>query len=716
MNFSFPCWLLLVYSVSCNRIKQQIYKDINSKQIKSCFRRLNGTSTIGCTSERGGNVGVLLYIETIQDVKHLEESRYAPYVALVNPEIFSDALLSGLDATGHVAGVILPSVKEGRWAGLGPKQGYSDDTQCPNSHSSLYKNTSEQCSQENPWNTPGSGLMWKSFNFPIFYLPNTNTTENLYNCYLTHNNVTSGLAWPLCSVELSSNMHAASDSETCMRRSDLENNLTPQKFCDPLSDSNLFYFVSGRNRTLDSGATKDSSPASVVMVSARLDALTMFDQAELGFDSPTTGLVTLLAVAKMVSDKISSLEYKDGVENVMFLLLNGESFDNTGSTRLLYDMERGEFPHSLDLTDKDTYINGTQPNLKTSNIRVMLELGQLSNSLSNTLYMHTVNNPAGVVGEIEKYSRLNKLSTQKSGRPSLPPSSAQTFLSKLPNLHTVLLTNYDTTYKTPFYHSIYDTAHYHGYNHSMGTNQSLVIHLARVAVVVAQTVITLATEQEVELSPDDVSPLVNELLQCYSVTANCSMFHEASTPNKGFPWDGKTVDYPFPQYVGVNPSTHTLLTKQVLQLLTGEKVTNDSHSDLEEEKSACLDRNDHQSIYTFNFLVGPDCYNGSNVICGSCYKTTVGQSEAKSPAFIDEVLKSYDWSNGPYPTWTESVWKTISGRSFLQGDPAHDHVVFSVGVVMFLVSIVSVWWVEKNSVLIFPNSGGEYRLGGNIDT
>ena len=37
-------------------------------------------------------------------------------------------------------------------------------------------------------------------------------------------------------------------------------------------------------------------------------------------------------------------------------------------------------------------------------------------------------------------------------------------------------------------------------------------------------------------------------------------------------------------------------------------------------------------------------------------------------------------------------------------------------VMVFLVSMLSVWWVEKNAVLLFPHSGAEYRLGANIAT
>ena len=58
------------------------------------------------------------------------------------------------------------------------------------------------------------------------------------------------------------------------------NNLTPQKFCDPLNDVSLHYFVSARNRTLENEDITETPPASVIAVTARLDTLNMFDKAE----------------------------------------------------------------------------------------------------------------------------------------------------------------------------------------------------------------------------------------------------------------------------------------------------------------------------------------------------------------------------------------------------------------------------------------------------
>ena len=47
-------------------------------------------------------------------------------------------------------------------------------------------------------------------------------------------------------------------------------------------------------------------------------------------------------------------------------------------------------------------------------------------------------------------------------------------------------------------------------------------------VVLAQSIISLATEQEVELHTVDVSALINDLIPCYTVTANCRVIDEVA--------------------------------------------------------------------------------------------------------------------------------------------------------------------------------------------
>ena len=107
------------------------------------------------------------------------------------------------------------------------------------------------------------------------------------------------------------------------------------------------------------------------------------------------------------------------------------------------------------------------------------------------------------------------------------------------------------------------------------------------------------------------------------------MFQAATSYNGGFSFPSHT----FPQYVGFNPSPHTLYTKQVLQLLTGIQTTVESDEDISEEKAACLAKNSDQSIDSYIFLAGTGCYNGSSVTCGTYYQTTVGHTQAGTPAF-----------------------------------------------------------------------------------
>jgi len=113
--------------------------------------------------------------------------------------------------------------------------------------------------------------------------------------------------------------------------------------------------------------------------------------------------------------------------------------------------------------------------------------------------------------------------------------------------------------------------------------------------------------------------LVNEMLHCYTISANCTMFHEASEPGN-FPWrGGPPTTTPFPQYVGVRGSAHTLMTRMLLQYLTGEPVEGDEVQGIEEvtegkpdlakDRADCLAKNTQQNVFRYIYLVGKDCYN-----------------------------------------------------------------------------------------------------------
>lgn len=725
------------------RIKDNIYTDFPSEKIRPCFRRLNGTHEVGCTTGHSGNVGVVQVIEVASDVDLVRDDTFAPYMVVVNPTIFGGDLLSSLKDTGNVNGAVLPGIKSGRWKNKVPSQG-SEDMKCPNLGSSLYqKGNPDQCGTSDVWNPAGQNLLFQDWGFPIFLVEDSQTTDFLIeDCFEKHNKITENrtkLDWPLCSVELKSNMYAARDSETCVRRSNLQNNITPVKVCDQLSDYNVYYFLEPRNGTkgTEKVVQKDNS---VIVVTARLDALSLFDQTEVGFDSPTTGIVALMSAARLLKQaykigKQGGNQLKEGVENVMFLLLHGESFDYIGSSRLVYDMINDAFPYNLTESAKSKrfYDNGTQNLLNISHIRSILELGQMSNVNSdNDVFLHLDRATASlpetekIISEI-KNSAGSSTTVRRSSKTSLPPASAQTFLKARPTIPTVMLTNFDRSYANNLYHSIYDDAERNNYNYTDGPEQAVVRHVAEVARIVAETVYTLATgsRRNMEADPE----LVNELLNCYTQDANCSLSYIAGDP-ESYPWTtaaAKRKTTPWPQYVGVRSSTLTAITKQFFQYMTGDDVEvpqeeedmmaeDDSLPDLAAKRQKCLDMGKKQHVFTYVFLVNDTHFNKSDTISkpsdGVCFKTTVFMSPASSPAFLDNIVDSYDWSSGLYPTWTESIWKVISGRIFLRASPSQDYWTLATGLVVLVVSFVVVYWTEKNAHLIF-NCQPECRLGDN---
>jgi hypothetical protein len=120
-----------------------------------------------------------------------------------------------------------------------------------------------------------------------------------------------------------------------------------------------------------------------------------------------------------------------------------------------------------------------------------------------------------------------------------------------------------------------------------------------------------------------------------------------------------------------------------------------------------LARNKQQNVYSYVSLVGKDCYNRTVEVveCGTCYRTTVTSTPASSPAFLPGVSPSYSWTSGTFPTWTESIWKVISARRFLQGDPRHDHGVLALGLLLLVSSLALVRWVERRAAIIFGEGG-----------
>ena len=306
------------------------------------------------------------------------------------------------------------------------------------------------------------------------------------------------------------------------RRQDWANPFSPSRWCDPLGDQSVFMMLTPPE-TSDSN-TQPSDPKkkdqkeypenSIILVSARLDQMGMFDNTQVGSESPATGIVTLLSVIKLLSDHQrpeTKLAYRNGVENVLFAFLNGESYDYIGSSKMVYDMGNSEFPcvsSSGNATSckrakdkvKEMVEGKRWPSILPKSIRNYLEVGQVysrdKKGSDQDLYIHVDSSTGSdtLVGDLKASFRKAeglRVATASDAARELPPSSVRKFLGLTAPKKTpsALLTNFDQSMTNKYYHSLYDDyVDAKVYDPKADETQDLVVKISRVAESVASHV------------------------------------------------------------------------------------------------------------------------------------------------------------------------------------------------------------------------------------
>ena len=214
---------------------------------------------------------------------------------------------------------------------------------------------------------------------------------------------------------------------------------------------------------------------------------------EVGSDSPTTGIVVLLAVANLLAKIDRPLTLKSGISNVMFAFFNGESFDYLGSSSMVYNMMNSTFPPSEDT--KEAEVNDIEnepdiqdekvvwPKINLNSLKMVLELDQLYQSESQ-LYAHvdTKFSSDDLLDKLKKYARKHDVNIKQAttqGR-GLPPASLQSILKKRREVPGIMVSNFDQKFSNNYYHGPYDNFSLLSiYNASKGEEQKLVEDLAK---------------------------------------------------------------------------------------------------------------------------------------------------------------------------------------------------------------------------------------------
>lgn len=619
-----------------------------------CVLRLNGSQSFGCTSSRDGNVGIVHLVYNSTDLDWvLNSSPMDSYIAVLNLQMFSFENLQKLNNSDRINGVLLMQARK-------DVTYFSPEDTCPNRYSGLAFTGRDMCEPE-PWNprTIYSSISMHKWKIPIFFTDDTQTVQQVEDNFHKFNlPLETQLERSLCALKMSAHMYAAIDSVTCIRRSNMVYNVNPVRFCEPLGDDNLWAPVVPISIT--------SQKQKYIVVAARLDSTSLFFGRAPGALSTATSLVTLLSTAHLLFNLTSSSQNVN--QNVLFMLFNGEAYDYIGSSRVVYDMNRGTFPF-------------TENPISLDDISLFIELSQLQNDKS--VIYHSLKSDDEMSKFVNIFSKeAAKYNIEVSGSPSnshFPPSSFQSFLAKKQNMSGLVLSSYGDQFTNRFYHSLYDDALNVNYKYSNGSdieNDSLQSFVANFSTALAHTLYQEMTGKDTDVVVD--AELVDEMLHCYVDSISCKFAEKVdfveSTPYQN-------LDY----YVGVALylARHqvAMLTRHAFIHLMGRKISVAS-------KDECISRV-NSTHYTHSYW--SDAGN-------QCLESAANKSDAVSPAFI---IENYNLAEGQYSSWTESTWNAIDVQMFLQPSSKYEWFVFAVGNAVLFSSFIVLWWIKQNSRELF---------------
>ncbi|XP_074653328.1 nicastrin-like [Tubulanus polymorphus] len=704
-KFVFFAAIISIYiSLGCSdRIHKKVYVDFNV--VGACFRRLNATQEIGCASSRGGDVGVVHYVETKDDLNWLiNHGPHKPYVVVLPQKNFNMQFLKNLTESGKVNGILLTNANHS--VGHIP-EGFSPDHSCPNDRYGLYKGNSEYGScKKTAWNKYGTGMAFMNFKMAVMALSNQSEVDFLINdCYrrfnepiVNKNGTITPRDFPLCAAEVKTAMDGAGDTPTCIRRSNHITNLNADRYCDPLGDNNIFTTMKTVNKS-----SVERQEKSVIVVATRLDSFSMFDQMAPGADSVVTGVVTVLAAAQAIG-KVKSDILDSGSKDIMFSFFQGEAYDYIGSSRMVYEMEKDFFPQKIS-SDWDGLAN-----INLTHISEFIEVSQVGFPENGKLWLHTdpvsqadsavAKQTNDLITKMKAEGNSLKVTIGTPAQQGLPPASFQSFLKKH-NISGAVLTDHEGIFTNKYYNSRLDLAEMLRLRYPAGMSEAdkynyvtdIAKRLTNVATVVARTLYKRATNKSSKIEAD--SKTVANLLYCYLIRVNCELVQTViETKQDKFLKVIEKQQDPVNLYVSVEKSSNgsTLITRSLLAYFTSDVVVNAT-------KDSCK-MPDNNQIYNYFWIRGNLEANSTSKRIPVCLRSLTNYSVAVSPAF---EIKDYDWKSGLYSSWTESVWAVdaMSARVFLIPSQKQKTVTLSVGVITLLVVMLLVYFVNGRAEILF---------------
>jgi len=643
-----------------------------------------------------GNVGVIHLVQNETDIDWIvSHGKFSPYIPLLTAEMFTDSNMKRLIESKKISGALVIHADINGDNKTHRPEYFSPDSSCPSENFGMYADEDKykNC-KKLKWNPPGNGMSFVYYGVPIFALSGAEEVAALEECYNKHNypyNDSNPAAYPLCAVEMKDFMFAAKDTPTCRRKTEMGNPIQ-STYCDPLGD----YNVVGTLYPI----TEPPQPNEVIVIGSRIDSTSFFHDISPGADNDVTGITTLLAAAYALGEykRTTDPSKIPKLKPIMFILFNGEVWDYIGSSKVVFDMERGRFPHASNIPSNSSNMAAK---IDLSQVGYFIEVNQLGLGVNGSMWAHTdpiSQEDKGVRKEVDfmlkalqnasSSSNVTVNTVDRSSKQPLPPASFQRFLRASKKIPGVVLTDHEKEYANKFYNSRFDTPENIGVttltvneSHAkiMG-NQSM--KLTKLATVLANAIYLLASGGVPPAEPIKVPRnMTANLIYCFLYSANCPGFKEASP--ESLAQKLSSLKQPFSRYVSVLQLTNdiTNLVHNLMGYYLGDWLN----------VTVCDDEKQTRLPYAVSHWR----VQGRGI--PKCVRSSAYMTQALSPAF---ELKDYD--SKEYSTWAESMWNSDMGiQMFLIADPVKEGVVLGVGLAVLVVSFSITYFMHSRSSYLF---------------
>lgn len=631
---------------SVPELESAMYKPVDGS---ACVRLLTLSGEIGCGNpDRDKVLAPILRLESANDALDKKSSVLLPFSELT---AFLNRTLNEPSLITKVAGVLVESASA---SDDYISSGLSDDERFPEALFAPYSNKSYA------WNPPGSGIVNKRFNFPV-YLLSDSSTKTLQEAALE--NKRTSFKYPITVAEFDLVMQTTkvgtSTSVACLEGSS----------CLPLGGYSVW-------SSLPPIKASSTSNKKVVLAIASMDSLSFFQDRTLGADSPLSGLLTLLAAV----DALSNVPNPDNWERQLVIaVFTGEAWGYLGSRQFLNQ-----------LSNEGSFVQG----LNRSLIHQILEVGSVGRTVDNVFYAHSQNSEV-TASTLEILEALHvaasslssdnaaqvQVNTASETNPGVPPSSLIPFLHENESTSGVVITEFDSVFANTYYHSSLDVQ-----------GQVNVSSIAVAASLVAQSLYLLVTGQSnITSSVSDLlsvnNTLIEELSGCLS-TCNpgmaCDLVKSFITPTQTCPnhyvgvFLGDPTEPPALEYI----QDTTRFVWNFLANRTARFMNATDTSAIMECTTGCAD-SEQVCVGSTAEHKGVCVHSTTRYVPAYSTRLQYGASGWRViPAMSGDIMGNAD------PVYTESFWKVLGVRVFLKESSTFEAWILIMGMALTAVSFV----------------------------